>query len=61
MIYDPKIDRVRWGASRLDRCVSTPTDFIAWYDLVHRFHLVSLEELSQIFFFLSYVPMDRAD
>ena len=36
-IFDPKIDKVGRGASRLGRCESSLVDFMARHDLVNRF------------------------
>ena len=38
-ILDPKIDKVRWGASGLERCESSLVGFVARHDLVDRFRL----------------------
>ena len=38
-ILDPKIDKVRWGASRLGRCESSLVGLMACHDLVDRFRL----------------------
>ena len=38
-ILDPKIDKVRWGASRLGRCESSLVGLMTHHDLVDRFHL----------------------
>ena len=36
-ILDPKIDKVRWGASGLGRCESSLVSLVAHHDLVDRF------------------------
>ena len=36
-IFDPKIDKVGWGASRLGRCESSLVDLMARHDLVDKF------------------------
>ena len=38
-ILDPKIDKVRWGASRLGRCKSSLVGLMTRHDLVDRFRL----------------------